>query len=468
MSALLVTLLVLPAGAADVSGTVTLSFFKDFMVEDSLNSYIDTVDISFPRLADSSLVYSEGPYSDDDKPYTVSKLYRLNIPPSVGLDVSGSIGIYFSFYAQSSKSDYELTYASSNVLINEDAFIAGVLDPSKWVFSYYDVNGVIMPFGSSSDVSVSSFSPYGSHADISIGPGFNVSSHSVISPGASGFSVDNLSTYFYVATYNPIVGVKYYIPSFSIVATETSSDLVALEGIADGITQTNSILSANFADIMSLLNSLYNRLGDMQEVQELANTYLSSMASLLSSINSNTSNIYSLISAYLHYLQTIAETADDIYSELQSFHTDFISKLKLLIDTVSAESDDIQAKMEEIYDQLIAWLNSTFAGAVSDGFEDANTDLNQGIQNNDVIEQSWTGSLSDSWAEMNLDTYSFDSSFTSGFLWLSSWFTNIYNAFGLYGSIIILPLIVGICKLLLGMFRWSASRSARGGDDQNA
>ena len=254
------------------------------------------------------------------------------------------------------------------------------------------------------------------------------------------------------------------VPSASIVSTETSADLDALEDIADEIAAGNEILSAVYGDIMELLNSLYSRLGDMQQAQELANAYLFEIAEKLTSLDATASNIYSLLGTYMHYLQDIAETADDIYSELQSFHTDFMSMIELLIGTVQAESDDIQAKMEEIYNLLIAYLDNTFASAINPDQDQAIGDTNDVMQDSNDIENEWTGNMADGWGELNLDTFAFGAQFLSAFVWVSSWFTNIFNGFGDFQQIIIFPLMVGIVMLILGMI----SRTSRHSDSTNS
>lgn len=266
---------------------------------------------------------------------------------------------------------------------------------------------------------------------------------------------------FYNGTGSFNVDFHFYVPSVSVVYTESAADLDALESVADQIAEGNEIARAMYGDIMKALNAL-------KDDTALMASYINDCLIYLNSIETATVGTYNLVASYLHNLADIAQTAEDIEAELDAFHTDFMSKLDLLIGTITSESDDIQATMDRIYAQLIAWLETNFKEAISPEFEGSNSDLSQGIANNDAIEQEWTGSLSDTWTAMHIADFSFDPSFTSGFMWVSGWFSNIYNSLGLYGSIVILPLIIGICKLLLGYFRFAGHGHSKGGGDLDA
>lgn len=62
------------------------------------------------------------------------------------------------------------------------------------------------------------------------------------------------------------------------------------------------------------------------------------MLNKITSLDGNVSTLVALATQYLHYLESIATTSEDILAELQSFHADFITKLDLLTSTIVTES----------------------------------------------------------------------------------------------------------------------------------
>lgn len=172
-----------------------------------------------------------------------------------------------------------------------------------------------------------------------------------------------------------------------------------------------------------------------------------------------------MLSTYLHYLEDIAQTAEDIKAELASFHADFLTYIQLLISTVSSESDDIQAKMEEIYNLLIAYLNNAFGSAVTpdatEGIEGADNQLDA-IEG---IESQYTGSLSDKWNSIGISDFTLAPGLLSGVAWVSSWWTNFFEATGDFKIILTLGLFFGVCGLLIGMISRASRRVDGGGGD---
>lgn len=428
--AALLAMLVVPTSAAEASGNLDCSFFISPLSTTRSTSF------SFPRVGGSSPVTSYS-FASSDFPSDLRvglRLYRFSLSD---LDVvpGGSIGFYLSygygsdasFTSSSTSQSLSITYQTADTSQYTDVVATTSFNFVSDSF-YYLTEGQRLSFRIDDVDSLISLS--GSHAG-----------------GWTYLTFDSLDSVF----------LYFFVPSVSLVYTETSAELDSLESIADQIAAGNDLAQAMYGDIMKALNAIA---GDTELMASLINDCMIYLASL----EQSTTAIYQLCNLYLSNLARIAATADDINAELQSFHTDFISKLDLLIATISSESDDIQAAMDRIYEQLIAWLETNFSSAINPGFDDANTDLSQGIQNNDQIEQQWTGSLSDSWQAMNLDSFSFDASLTSGFMFTSAWLTNFYNSLGLYGAVLILPLIVGICKLLLGFYRFSG-HGGRGDDD---
>ena len=149
--------------------------------------------------------------------------------------------------------------------------------------------------------------------------------------------------------------------------------------------------------------------------------------------------------------------------ELASFHADFLTYVQLLISTVSSESDDIQAKMEEIYNLLIQYLNTAFGGAVTDEVTEGIEGADNQLDAIEGIESNYTGSLSDKWQSIGISDFTIAPGLLSGVAWVSSWWTNLFEATGDFKVILTLALFFGVCGLLIGMIS-RASRRAGGGD----
>ena len=454
--------LLLPASAEDISLDAYLDFGSRYSVLGRMPSTSHSVGFTIPRTSATTPI-TMSTQSSLRSSVSFSPSLLTVTPNDLNSAFGGVAALYVSFYYGVSLS------AGSSV---DWSFVGSGFSASTWDATWQDGSATAHD---ASRFSVSAFTPGAAGYNST---GYIVSATANLDDGGylSTFHLNrpNYSSNYITATAlasggGSLAGIRdlyLYVPSISLVITQSDETLVQLENIADSIIQSNSILSAFYGDVISLLNQLYSRTGDMLEAQNLANQYLSDLVTHVQSIDVSTSNIYNLLSTYLHYLQSISETADDIYAELQAFHSDFISKLDLLISTVQHESDDIQAKMEEIYQQLISWLDTQFSESVDPGFSDANGDLDQGIQDSDVIEQQWTGSLSDAWSDAGINDFSFDASLTTAFMWVSAWWSNLYNALGIYGAVIVVPPLVGVCMYVLGLFRSGALGRGHDGDSK--
>lgn len=442
-------LLVMPVGAAEVEGTASYSGFMRYHHVSSGGNFRG--DLSFPRSANSSILRD----INADAEVVDLDVEVVNVPPSVGVVVSGVVGVYFSYAYTVANGVTTMRRVDTDETLTESAYSSSVNE--TMVFDFYDRNGDLFP----ADIKSFEAQRIAPYKTVTV----NVSSRVSLDEGQSvtGFYYSPSSVYCLSTQFAPQY-VKLWFPSLSVIATQSSMELDALENMASQITQQNRILEAMQGDIIALLQQISNKVST-EETLRLATQYLLEISAYSQQISSDLQSVYTLLSTYLHYLQQIAETADDIYAELQAFHDDFLLKLDLLISTIMTESDDIQATMDRIYQQLIAYLDATYTEAINPEYEDSRLELDQGIQDNHAIEQQWTGSLSDAWTAMNIQSHSFDAGITSGFMWVSSWFSNIYNAAGIYGAVLILPLLVGICKLLLGMFRFAGHGSREEDDD---
>lgn len=388
----LLSMLVAPASAATVEGTlrVELAYYS--------NASNFTTSVSMPReVSTSEIKVNSGVTGSLLRARPVS--FQATTPA-----LTGNIAFYVSFF-------FIFGYSTTGGNVTSSG--SGWNDASLWTATYVDPNGTTGEvFGG---VELSAYTPATSYRMHSIG--LNVTGRfigfedfPIYDPALAYTGTDYFSTSTSSSNMAPLSIV---IPSASVVATATSGELDALEDMADAIVEQNEILSAMYGDVISVLNSIYSRLGDMQAAMELTNTYLQQVVEKLTSLDQTASNIYSLLGTYLHYLQSISETADNIYSELQSFHTDFMSMIELLIGTVQAESDDIQAKMEEIYNLLIAYLDNVFSSAVNPDLEQGIEDTNDVMGDSSDIENVWTGNMMDGWGDLDLDAFAFGAQFLS-------------------------------------------------------
>ncbi len=88
----------------------------------------------------------------------------------------------------------------------------------------------------------------------------------------------------------------------------------------------------------------------------------------------------------------------------------------------------------------------------------------------DQFESQWTGSMTDNFNALSLGDFSFPSGLLSAFSFISSIFTRLWNAMGVYSILYTFPLFLGIVLLLIGRISkfsggQSSSKSNRGNDD---
>lgn len=423
MTACLVTsMFVVSGSAANLTGTADITFLSG-------SSTQQVVSFTFPHMSD---VTKNGSGS------TQKKFYSLNVPPSVALNASGSLSVYFSYYITSSMS---LSYAGNATNVEEYASVLS--DPSSWGAYYFDANGITADDAPESKAA-SIFTPTGTH----VSPGVTVKITFNSVELATGLHVDCLNLCSAGGTGN----VQWVVPSLQVIATESSADTLALENIANQIAEGNAIAQAMYGDIMAALNAIK---GDTSEVA----AYMKEALTALAGIKSDTANIYSLCSSYLHYLAQIAADTSSIDAELKAYHEDFMTMMETLQDTVIDESGNIQDKMEEIYNLLIAYLDTQFASAINPDLQESTGNVQLDIETQEGLEQGFQSDLTSSWTDLKLETFALGGGYTSAIAWVSSWFSNFYNAMGDYGMIVMLPLYIGIVTLIAGLARQAIRRS---------
>ena len=439
--ACLVSLLVLPASAADVDAAVQFSVRATYFNNQSVSRIVN--------LGDTPIDNKVQNFNVPGRPGAEANFSLVFDPQSVSYSVSGlsgSIGTYFSFY---------VTPGLSGERGN------GVATPGTATFTYSNANGVV---GEGNAV-VETFSVPAVNTNFSFGglvfkaetfaeelePLSNITvypdgSELVIPLSGSGAGTQEF--------------VEIHVTSCRIISTASSADTEYLAGIADEIAAGNEQANAFYGDIMAILNEIYSKESEIEVTVDQIAGYILQALNELTSIGDNVASMYSLMSTYLHYLEAIAQDTESIDSTLTQFHTDFMTMFQTLISTVTSESDDIQAKMEEIYNMLIAYLNQQFGEAVPDGMDQDITDTSDVIDQTDQIESEWQDDMTSGWGDLDLQNYTLPTSLLAGVVWVSSWFTNIFNAYGAdWSQILLVPALFGIVMLAIGMI----SRHSGGG-----
>lgn len=82
--------------------------------------------------------------------------------------------------------------------------------------------------------------------------------------------------------------------------------------------------------------------------------------------------------------------------------------------------------------------------------DQANTDAGNSITDYHNVEQQWTGSMSENFAQLDVGGFSFGNGLISGFGLVSDLFMKVWNALGSYSIVYTFPLYLGIVLLLMG------------------
>lgn len=300
--------LCVPAFADDVSSssfpfvfsTSTSSFGKD--VQSGISSFIVPFDSE-----------SQG----------ISWAY-MTVPPS-SVSMTGSIGVYFSFFYFSSA-----TGARQNK----------VPSASDFRLYGYDLAGTI----NAGTVSLKLFSPSFSYTSMSDGVSLvGRISASAGNPLERGINFSNGAwspswelrnfTFVPVSGSFPAGDAGLYVTSFRIVSSGVSADLDALEDMASEIANQSQILSQFYGDIVAVCNQIYLRLGDLQAAQEEANRLFSNVISLLNTTNSKIEAINMAMSTYFELLiNQLKQEGIDTRSAIADAEARLETYLKPMID----------------------------------------------------------------------------------------------------------------------------------------
>lgn len=432
---LIISLCIVPGSAAYLSGTTNV--YLAYRTSSNGTDSNSGTSIQTPR-SNSSESISFGSSSTK-----CARLNKIDLLPSNYLGGTGTVGVYLSYHFRSAVTTQTMSYVDTQgVAYDESQYVSNLRD--TWSVSYYNSSDTKVPV--SGVPTLTTYVPETAGLNsIGVSLKWNISVADVM----NGLYLEPLSSLSVSFSSGRIYLV---IPSFTIIEASSNSDLSALEGIADQIAAGNALAEAMYGDIMAALNAIK---GDTSDIA----AYISEALTALNSIKTSTSGIYSLCSSYLHYLAQIASTSDSIDAELKAYHQDFMEMMETLNGTIIDESGNIQDKMEEIYNLLIAYLDTQFSSAINPDLQESTGNAQLDIEIQEGLEQGFQSDLTSSWTDLKLETFALGGGYTSAIAWVSSWFSNFYNALGDYGMIVMLPLYIGIVTLIAGLARQAIRRS---------
>lgn len=414
------------ASAVDVSGTGTFyASIIDYRISSTekwVNGKTDSwiKGITFPRTGNTAALESF------DSGFNKARVSHIAFSAD---SLSGSVGVYVSYYIKTvtSYSSFSGSIPSfvfgykNHMALDGDGGAAEVstFTPASYDAGHYTI-GITLKGKTVADEGYYISDPYFTRFD----------------------SVSDNTLYDYRVTTKADSNEQYgilVVPSMQVVATETSADLEALEGIADKIAAQSDILQAMYGDLVSVCNAIYERTGDMLTTQQTANNYLSQIATYLNSLNSTTSNIYSLLG----------------------------TQFAALIAAVNTASTDIQAAIEAQTEAIIAYLDNVFSGAVGELPEQSENIQNQ-IQNNQTSENDYKSTAATRFEELSSAFSGFTGGTLSGVSLASTLFTRVWNALGGYVVVYTFPLYLALGLLVIGRLSRSSGRGSRKEDDSGA
>lgn len=342
---------------------------------------------------------------------------------SPGVPISGAVGFYYSYYYEfpgaTSLQQPDLSYHIPYISLDTGSESAR--------FNFSENTGSIVPFSApvidGSMVSrgwvFKGRTPYLETINPVAFFFMNAGLNGKISPPAYTYTSD--------ATSYPIL----YTPS----ATVIISDVVTLdwmECLADSLTGDSDTLTALYADVMSILNDMYAVMGDQLAVERAIKGYFETLLPLVESIDANTANIYSLLQTQFQLLRTL----------------------------IATESDDIQAAIEKQTEDLKAYFDSVFSGAVGD-MPEKSDDLETSVGDYSSSEQQYQSDAVARFDELASTFSGFSGGTLSGITLASTLFSRVWNALGEYSIVYYFPLLLGLSLVIVGrLSRGSGGQSS--------
>lgn len=238
-----------------------------------------------------------GPINGDEAWQGVT-FYDFVVRPSENTtgtqSVSGAVGLYASFYGSgySTKADYAWYQYGTPAFTGYVRLSDSSTAPASVTVDQFTANGT----------------------DTYVSPGYRVSLKYTADEGnpVVGLGFERSRLFGWYLNNNTTASSRSFrimFPSVRVVASETSADLEALEGIADSIAAQSQVLSAMYGDIMAILQQIYSRNGDILATQQQANVYfqqviaqLAALGGKLDAINSTETSIYALLSQQFQLL----------------------------------------------------------------------------------------------------------------------------------------------------------------------
>lgn len=393
---LLSCFLMVPASAADLSGTVR----SEFYVSGNFTSWSTrTFDLNYPTSGQYTTI------TNGDWDYGALHNFLFNIGP-----ISSNTVISLSYY---------FTCKAPSQVANSTGGISAF---------YLDTNGGSHNF----TPTVGSFTPTSDanypHAGngLQIVAQFDVETSSTEPPIPYPITIQRLffdykTHYIKTSDIEKDVGIK--ITSLQVIQTSASTaELNQLKDIAAGIAESNQILSAMYGDILAVCNSIYERTGDLLTAQNLTNQYFSSIIPVIEGLKTTTDNIYTLLG----------------------------QQFALLISTIQTESDDLQATINAAIDRMIAYLDNAFSGAVNPALPGQSSDISSGNSSIHENESTYQSTATERFDAISADFSGFNGDVLSGVALASQLFTRLWTALHEYVIVYTFPLTLAVCLVIVG------------------
>lgn len=178
---------------------------------------------------------------------------------------------------------------------------------------------------------------------------------------------------------------------------------------------------------------------------------------------SKVSTLSSDASGFFQFNDFIYSSASGVNSVDLVFIGDSVAKLDI--------TDHLPASVESATVQvyLKSWDISNFSFSTlseDDILNGYNDNAQDAMNQQDVLESEWTGSMTENFNNLSLSDFSFPTDAVNGFSLISGIFNDLWNAMGDFRIVYVFPLTLGVVLLLIGrLSRTSVKRSSGRGDD---
>lgn len=346
------SLFLVPASAASVDDTMTVT----------VTNMALTTTVDLPRSGQGSTYLKQQNWSVAEAYNNKAYYPNINFVCSSNTTLTGAVGLYVSFtFDNASQGVYNLSAPST---ASELLFLMSA--------SYLTENGTRSQIlGSGREVNSALVSQYKAMYTVSAkttaSEGLPITSMAINFAKDDGVVKVTVDSGSYVDYYS---STRFYIPSASLIATESSGELEALETIADDIAQQTEILQGMYADIIAICNAIYQRCGDMVTAQNLTNEYFAQIVPIVQSLNTTTSNIYTLLGTQFALLiSTLQQESLSIQQAIADAELRLEEYLKPVIDYITELEEQTGEGPSTLPDHKtdIDGFNNDTVGIDSDG-----------------------------------------------------------------------------------------------------